>query len=361
MTTHHETSTAPDLTQIHETLSQYKHRLTHLETATLRPNFATTEGQPHTEHKAAFINYLRKGKEQALEAIEKKSLSVGADQDGGYLVTRHMQHEIHQQLGAQSVMRSLASVETITSDALDILDDYQSASAGWTTETAARDETDTPRVFKRHIPVFEMYAQPKATQKLIDDAAIDIEQWLQHKISTTFAGMENAAFLSGDGSSKPRGILTYDAGNDWGKVEHITIDKAQLDADTMIRFIHSLHENYTNNATLLMHRSTVQALRTLKEKGSGRYLWNAGLSDSMSDTFLGFPVVTSNDMPSFEVGNVAIAFADFKQAYRIVDRAGIRVLRDPFTDKPFVKFYTTKRVGGDVTDFRAIKLLKLAA
>jgi HK97 family phage major capsid protein len=209
--------------------------------------------------------------------------------------------------------------------------------------------------------VHELYAQPKATQKLIDDAAIDIEAWLADKVSTIFAKKENTAFISGDGVGKPRGILTYSDGTSWGTIEQVASGSSgAVTADKLLELYYSLKEDYAVNATFLMNRSTVEAVRQLKDN-TNQYLWSPGLHLGAPDTLLGVPVYQAADMPVPAADSLSIACGDFKSAYQIVDRTGVRVLRDPFTDKPFVKFYSTKRVGGDVINFEAIKLMKLGS
>jgi HK97 family phage major capsid protein len=310
-------------------------------------------------YKEAFENYLRKGVEGNLCNLETKALSVASDPDGGYLVSPQISDMIIKTVFETSPMRQIANTEVISSDALEILEDRSEAAAGWTTESGAVSDSATPILAKKTIPVHELYAQPKATQKLIDDAAIDIEAWLADKISQIFSKKENTAFVSGDGVGKPRGILTYASGTSWGQIEQITsgID-GKIVADKLIEFYYSLKENYAVNASFLMNKETTNIVKKLKYNGA--YLWNPGLALGAPDTLMGIPVHQAADMPIPATDSLSIAIGDFKAAYQIVDRTGIRVLRDPFTDKPFVKFYTTKRVGGDVVNFDAIKILKLS-
>lgn len=252
-------------------------------------------------------------------------------------------------------------METISSDTLDLLEDKDEAASGWTTETGAVSDTTTPQVGKRSIPVFEMYAQPKATQKLVDDAAIDIENWIAEKVADVFSRKENTAFISGNGVSQPRGLLTYAAGTGWGQIEQVNSGtSAAVTADGLIKVYYALKEDHATRATFLMNRSLVQAVRLLKDS-TNQYIWQPGLAAGAPDTLMGVPVRMAADMPVAASGSLSVAVGDFKSAYLVVDRIGIRILRDPFTDKPFVKFYTTKRVGGDVVNFDAIKLLKLAS
>ncbi len=354
------------LEKIQNVLDQQKSRLDSRETVNQRPVRsmeikADSGGFMQGQYSKAFCNYLRKGMEAGLEQLELKALSVGSDPDGGYLVTPAISANVVKAVTSHSPMRSICAVETISTDALEIIQDYDSAASGWTTETGAVSESTSPQVNKKSIPVFELYAQPKATQKLIDDSAVDIEAWLSEKISESFLTKENTAFISGNGTTQPKGILSYAAGTAWGQVEQINSGtSAVVTADGIVRVFYGLKEEYAQRATFLMNRTIVQAVRLLKDATSGQYLWQPSLSAGAPDTLLGVPVKQATDMPIAGAASLSVAVGDFSRAYQIVDRIGIRVLRDPYTEKPFVKFYTTKRVGGDVVNFEAIKLLKLA-
>jgi len=354
------------LSKINHALDNHKSRMDTIETAVSRPAVAGDSYKFNSpfvgEYKKAFVSYLRKGMDAGLEQLQSKALSVGTDADGGYTVTPAMSDTIVKAIAEHSPMRQLANIETISTDSLEIIQDYDEAAAGWTTETGTVSDTTTPQIAKKTISVHELYAQPKATQKLVDDSAIDIEQWIADKVSEVFTRIENAAFVSGDGSGKPKGILAYTAGTSWGQIEQIDSGvNGALTADSLIQLYYSLNEEYATRATFLMNRSVVQAARLLKESTTDQYLWQPGLAVGADDTLLGVPVRQAVDMPVAATDSLSVAIADFTRAYTIVDRIGIRTLRDPFTDKPFVKFYTTKRVGGDVVNFDAIKLLKLAA
>ena len=352
------------LVRMNSHLDEQKSRIENIETSLSRPAFSGSNLTGHfdNEHKAAFSNYLRSGNELTLSKLEQKGLSAGSDADGGYLITRQTSANITQILEEISPMRKLASREQISTSSLDVIEDYDKAGAGWTAETKLAVDTDTPKINKRNIPVFELYAQPSATQKLIDDSSIDIEKWLAEKLINSFSKLENQAFIYGDGISCPKGILSHADGKEWGKIEQIKTCKDGLfDADDLLNLYFSLKEQYCNNASFLMNRFTLHMVRSLKDNVSGRYLWNPGLVEGNPDTLLGLPVFEAADMPTATKDSLSIALADFKAAYKIVDRQGIRVLCDPYTFKPFVKFYTTKRVGGDVTNFEAIKILKLAS
>lgn len=356
------------LTNLHlnalgEQLNECKDRLGKMEAALCRPASEAkgklVDDELNLSYKEAFRNYLRKGSEGDLYNLQSKALSVASDPDGGYLVTPQLSANIIKTVFETSPIRQLASVENISSDSLEILEDKDQAAAGWTSESAPVTDTNTPQINKRSIAVHELYAQPKATQKLIDDASIDIEAWLAGKIADIFARMENNAFINGDGDGKPKGILSYNAGTNWGEIEQIASGVAgNVVADKLIDMFYKLKEPYATRASFMMSRTTVDVVRKLKDS-SGQYLWCPGLALAAEDSLLGAPVYQSAYMPLPEANSLAIILADFKSAYQIVDRSGITVLRDPFTDKPFVKFYTTKRVGGDVVNFEAVKVMKL--
>ncbi len=313
------------------------------------------------EHKAALGAYLRKGDETGLARIERKALSVETDPEGGYLVTGQMAERIVATVFESSPVRRVASVESISTDSLEMLVDKDEAGAGWVAESEARAETTSPDLAKVVIPVHEIYAEPRATQKLIDDANIDIESWLAGKVAEKFARMEAAAFVGGSGVGQPRGFLTYPAGTAWGQIEQVNSGSAgAVTADGVIDLQHALKETYSANAVWLANRLALRDLRKLKDI-DGQYLWQPGLQAGSQDTLLGRPILVASDMPAPAANSLSIAYGDFARGYQIVDRIGVRVLRDPFTAKPYVKFYTTKRVGGDVVNFEAIKLQKLAA
>lgn len=317
-------------------------------------------------YKAAFLEYLRKD-DRVLTADETKALSVGSDPDGGYVVDPDTSGRIVMKQFETSPMRQYASVQVISSDALEGLFDLDEAASGWVSETGSRAETSTPQLKAWRIPVNEQYAEPRATQKLLDDAYINMEDWLAAKVSEKFTRTENAAFVNGTGVGQPRGFLTYTAGTTLpGTIEQLATGangafaSDPAGADKLMSLIYSLKSNYLRNAAFFMNRTTAGGVRVLKDS-NGNYLWQPSVQAGQPSTLLGYPVASFEDMPSYTTtGALAIAFGDMAEAYQIVDRLGIRVLRDPYTAKPFVKFYTTKRVGGDVINFEAIKLLKFA-
>lgn len=331
-----------------------------LKTALSRADRTGGEGEKESAeakaYKAAFLQYVRKGDQAVLDT---KALSVGSDPDGGYTVTPFMSNTIVKAVQEFSPIRGLAAVQTISTDALEFLDDPNTLTSGWTGETTAITETNTPQIGKRNIPTHEMYAQPKATQKLLDDSFVNIEQWLSDKIAESFAIREATAFVSGNGVGQPRGFLTYTAGTSWGQIQQVvTGSAAAVAADGMLSLLYSLKEAYAAGASFVANRATVASIRKLKESTTNAYIWQPGLQAGQPDLLLGKPIIQATDMPVEAANALVVAYANWKQAYQIVDRVGIRILRDPYTEKPFIKFYATKRVGGDVANYEAIKLLK---
>jgi len=301
----------------------------------------------------------------------KAAMSVGSDPDGGYTVTPDTSGRIVKRIYETSPMRQVASVTTIGTDRLEGFSDLDEASAGWVGETAPRSATGTPQLGKWEIPVHEIYAFPQVTQKLLDDSMFDIEGWLSEKVSDKFTRVENAAFLTGDGVLKPKGLLAYptaataDATRPWGTFEHVGtgtsggFGTAPNGSDKLIDLVYAVKAAYRGNANFMMSRATVAGVRKLKD-GQGNYLWQPSLQAMSGGILLGHNIVEAEDMPVIGANSLSIAFGDFREAYQIVDRVGIRVLRDPLTNKPYVGFYTTKRVGGAAVHFEAVKFLKFA-
>lgn len=354
------------LKKINDALDHYKNRLDRIETVNARPGREMKSlgynGDDQAEYKSAFNMYLRKGMDSGLEQIQTKALSVGTDANGGFLVPNQMADLIVSIVNESSPLRALASVETISSDSLDVIEDVTDMDAAWGDETTVRSaETTSSTLGRNTIDTFELFAQPQATQKLVDDASINIEEWVARKVADKMARLEATAFISGNGTTQPKGILTYTAGTAFGQIQQVNSGtSAVVTADSLINLYYSLKDDYARNATFLMHRTTVQAVRLLKEATTNQYLWQPGLAAGTPDSLMGVPVAIAADMPVPAAASLSIAVADFKRAYLIVDRIGIRTLRDPFTAKPFVKFYTTKRVGGEVVNTDAIKILKLS-
>jgi HK97 family phage major capsid protein len=308
------------------------------------------------QYEKAMKSYLRGGGGE----VEMKALSSDSDQDGGFLVTPEMSSEVIKKVFETSEMRAHASQQTISTSSLQILEDLDEAGAGWVGEIEPRPETSTPQWKMIEIPVHEIYAEPKATQRFLDDASINVEAWLSEKVSSKFARTENTSFVSGDGVKKPKGFLDYASGTGFGQIEQVvTGHSTAILADSLIDLIYSVKSPYKAGSKFFMKRGTIKDLRKFKDL-ENRYLWAPGMDGNTAGSILGYEVVEFNDMPDVAANALPVAFGDMKQAYQIVDRIGIRVLRDPFTSKPFVKFYTTKRVGGGVKNFEALKLLKVS-
>ncbi|NIQ97541.1 MAG: phage major capsid protein [Desulfuromonadales bacterium] len=345
-------------------LAELKSRVEQVETTLNRPAFDTGRGfdaSADSEQKQIVNKYLRHG-ENALTPAEIKLLSVDSDPQGGYWVTGEMSRQVITKVSETSPMRHIATVETISSDALEIPEDIGEAAVGWTAETGVRSETASPTIGVRRLPVHEIYAMPKATQQLLDDARVNVEEWLSGKIASKMSVTENAAFINGTGVDQPRGLLTYPAGTtNPGEIEQVNSGSTSaLTADGLRSVFYALKTPYIRNARWIMGRSTLEAISKLKD-GGGDYLWSPGLKEGEPQMLLGHPVDRMEDMPSVAANALPIAFGDWRQAYTIVDRAGVRILRDPYSAKPFVLFYTTKRVGGDVTNFEALVIQKIAA
>ena len=314
-------------------------------------------------YRAANLTYMRKGMD-GLSPDEKKALSVGGDATGGYVVQPDMSGRIVTKVDETSPMRAFASVQVIGTDALEGLFDLERAGAVWVGETGARAQTSTPNLGKWRIPVHELSAMPAATQKILDDAAINLETWLADKVALEFSLSENAAFVNGNGVDKPRGFLTYGAGTTLpGTIQQLptgvsaAFAAAPNGGDALIDALYSLKAPYQANATWFMNRTVFAAVRKLKDS-DGAYLWQPGIAAGQPVTILGKPYASFEDMPNLGASSLSIAVGDMRAAYQIVDRAGIRVLRDPYTAKPFILFYTTKRVGGDMVNFEALKLIR---
>lgn len=311
--------------------------------------------------------YMRRGGNTPASVMA--AMSVGSDPDGGYSVTPDTSGRIITKIYETSPMRQVASVTTIGTDRLEGFNDLGEGTAGWVGETAPRAATGTPQLGKWEIPVHELYAFPQVTQKLLDDSMFDIEGWLADKTADKFIRTENSAFLNGDGVLKPRGLLTYptaataDATRAWGTFQHVltgtdgTFGTPTNGTDKLIDLVYSVKAGYRANANFMMSRATIGAVRKIKD-GQGNYAWQPSLSALSGGTILGFNVVEAEDMPAMAADSLSVAFGDFREAYQIVDRVGIRVLRDALTNKPYVGFYTTKRVGGDAIHFEAVKFLK---
>ncbi|GBD49644.1 phage major capsid protein [Methylopila sp. Yamaguchi] len=321
------------------------------------------------EHKAAFDAYVRRGEVSSLKGLESKALVAGTDAQGGYLVPEETEREIGRKLAEVSPIRAIASVQQVTASVFRKPFATEGFASGWAAETAARAQSATPALDELAFPAMELFAMPAATQTLLDDAAVDLDQWIAQEVETAFAEQESVAFVTGDGVTRPQGFLTptkvANASWTWGSIGYVATGAAGAfpasnPSDKLLDLVYALRSGYRRNAHFVMNRRTQATVRKLKD-ADGRYLWEPPAAPGAEATLMGFPLVEAEAMPDVAADAHAIAFGDFRRGYLVVDRIGVRTLRDPFTSKPYVLFYTTKRVGGGVQDFDAIKTLRFSA
>ncbi len=362
--------TEEKLARIDRALDETKCRLDQQAIERARPKLALSEksvDDPRArEHKAAFRSYMKSGDSAGLKSLEEKAMSEGSGPDGGYLVPVPAERDIMLRIAHISPIRSIAMTREISTASYRKAFSRQGPQAGWVAETDLRPQTANQQIADMTFPAMELYAMPAATQSLLDDAVVDIEQWIATEIDTVFAEQEGAAFVNGNGASMPKGFLTYpkiaDANWSWGNSGYIDTGvagdfAATTPSDILFDLVYALRAGYRQNARFVMNRKTQSRVRKFKTT-TGEYLWEPPTGPGAPATLMNFPIVEAEDMPDIAAGSYSIAFGDFQRGYLIVDRMGIRVLRDPYSAKPYVLFYTTKRVGGGMQDFEAIKLLK---
>ncbi len=359
-------------TEVKQSLQQHEERLTMLQTKTTTYSRAALSVHAEVEvpHKKAFGAYLRSGDDDGLRGLvlEGKAMSSAVAADGGYLIDPQTADTIRSMLLATSSLRAIGNVVQIDAASFDVLIDRTEVGSGWATEALATSETGTPTLERISIKLHELSAMPKASQRLLDDSAFDVEGWLASKIATRFIRAEASAFINGTGVDQPKGILlptkVANASWTWGSLGYVPTGAAADFAptnsvDCIINLIYSLGADYRANATFVMNSKTAGAVRKMKD-ADGRFMWSDGLVAGQPAYLMGYPVLVCEDMPDIAANAYAIAFGDFKAGYTIAERPDLRILRDPFSAKPNVLFYANKRVGGDVTDYAAIKLLKIA-
>jgi HK97 family phage major capsid protein len=363
--------TTDKVDRINRAIDEQKRALDQLLIRKARPSLGGAGLSAHetAEHKAAFETYIRRGDETALRALEGKAFSVGTAADGGYLVPEATDSEIGRRLSVVSPIRSLATVRQVSGSVLKKPFAAAGLSTGWVAETGARTETTTPSLSELTFETMELYAMPAATQSLLDDAAIDIEAWIASEVDIAFAEQEGSAFVNGNGTNKPKGLLAYtnvaNSGWSWGNIGYLATGSAGAFAasgpgDVLLDAAYALKAGHRQNAHYLMNRTTQGQIRKFKD-ADGNYLWQPPATAGQPASLMGFPVTEAEDMPDIAANALSIAVGDFRAGYLVVDRTGVRVLRDPYSAKPYVLFYTTKRVGGGVQNFEAIKLVKFAA
>ncbi|HGF9376316.1 TPA: phage major capsid protein [Acinetobacter nosocomialis] len=326
-----------------------------------------TDGKEVGEHKSAFYQFLRKGIDDGLSELEIKAVQTTTNQDGGYAVPEELDRTLLELLKDESPMRAVCSQMTIGTPDYKKLVNLGGAGSGWVGETDNRPATGTPTLAQIQAYMGEIYANPQATQTSLDDVFFDVENWISTEVAQEFAEKEGQAFLLGDGDKKPKGILAYamattnDKTRAFGTLQQIKSGQAgNFTGDNLIDLIYSLKKGYRNGALFMMTNLTQSKVRKFKDS-EGNYIWQPGLQLGQPSTLLGYGIEENEDMPESEADANAVLFGNFKRGYLITDRMGTRVLRDPYTNKPYVGFYTTKRTGGMLTDSNAIKVLTLAA
>ncbi|RJF91530.1 phage major capsid protein [Sphingomonas cavernae] len=336
--------------------------------AAARPALEGAKAEREPARRAFVDGYLRKGIEGG---VELKSFVGTTGADGGYAVPHEIDAVIDATLKSISPIRSIANVVKVGSAGYRKLVTRGGTPSGWVSETAARPETDTPDFAEIAPPMGELYANPAASQAMLDDAAFDVESWLAGEVATEFARAEGVAFISGNGTSKPRGFLSGTITNEadgvraFGTLQYVASGAAGAFAasnpqDRLIDLIQALRSPYRQGAVFVMNSATLSVIRKFKT-ADGAFLWAPGLVEGRPDTLLGYPVVETEDMPDVAANSLSVAFGNFKAGYLIAERSETQILRDPYSNKPFVHFYATKRVGGAVTNSEAIKVMKFAA
>jgi HK97 family phage major capsid protein len=363
--------TTDKVDRLNRTLDETKRVVDDLALKSARPHLGSPARSAGAglQHKAAFETYVRRGEASALRDLEAKALSVGSDPDGGYLVPDELERAVNRAVKDVSPIRAIAGVRQVSGSVYKKPFAITGAETGWIGEAAARPETDAPTLAELSFPTMELYAMPAATSSLLEDSAVNIDEWIAEEVRDAFAQQEGTAFVTGNGTARPKGFLDYtkvaNASWSWGNIGFLATGNAGAFAasnpgDKLIDLVYAVKSGYRANGTFVFNRATQAVIRKMKD-GEGNYLWQPAAKAGDPSLLMGFPVAESEDMPTIATDSYSVAFGDFRRGYLIVDRVGIRVLRDPYSSKPYVLFYTTKRVGGGVQDFDAIKLLRFSA
>lgn len=355
--------TEAEVATLRSDVDEVKARVDRIARAAQRPAIGGSIASP--EVKGFVDGYLRRG-----STAEIKSVSGAVPADGGYAVPREIDAMIARELTAISPIRAIAQVVQTGSAGYRKLVTTGGTASGWVSETAARPETATPQFAEIAPPTGDLYANPAASQAMLDDAGFDLESWLASEIALEFARAEGAAFVGGTGVNQPEGFLsapiasTADGVRPFGSVQYLGTGNASgfgaAPEDTLLDLVHTLRGGYRQGASWVMNSATLATVRKLKT-ADGAFLWQPGLVEGQPDRLLGYPVIEAEDMPDLAAGELPIAFGNFRAGYLIAERSATQILRDPFTNKPFVHFYATRRIGGQVLDSSAIKLLRVEA
>lgn len=336
-------------------------------------SFNSSESTTQKEHRTAFRKWITRGQgEENLLDLQQKAISIGVGADGGFAVPTAIDSDIEKLLRDRSPIRQIARAVAVGTSDYKKLVNTGGLTSGWVGETDARPETNTPQLAEVIPPIGEIYCNPSITQHALDDVFFNAESWIAEEIADEVAIQEGNAFILGDGTNKPKGFLTYttaatdDTARAFGTLQHIPTgvagDWPAADADTadlLIDVVHSLRPAYRQGAVWVMNSATLATIRKLRDS-NGQFIWQNTLVEGQPGMLLGYPVIEAEDMPDIAADSLSVAFGNFDRGYTIVDRMGTRVLRDPFTNKPFVHFYTTKRTGGAVVNSEAIKLVKFS-
>lgn len=349
---------------INEQLSDLEDVKTQLETLQKQQNRPGTTNAEAEAYKRDFIKFITKGD---ASGIQTKAVNTTTDADGGFAVPEELDRSILEIERDMSPMRQVCNTITVSTDDYKRVVNIGGAASGWVGETDSRPETNAPKLATVSAFMGEIYANPAATQKSLDDIFFNAEQWLTSELAIEFSEKEGAAYLSGDGTNKPKGILAYtlaqtaDDARAFGTVENmLAAGTDAITSDELISLIYKAKAGYRRNASFMMNRLTLAEIRKLKDS-QGQYLWQPSLQAGQPSSLLGYGVVENDDMAVSAANANTVMFGDFSRAYTIVDRIGTRVLRDPYTNKPYVNFYTTRRTGGMLTDSNAVKVLTQAA
>jgi HK97 family phage major capsid protein len=360
--------TTDRLARIEGAMDAHKRNLDEMVLKAQRPMLGSSGARSGAglQHKAAFEGYIRSGETRTLRSLEEKAMSVASSPDGGYTVPPEIEAGINRAVRTLSPIRGIAGVRQISGNVYNKPFMVTGPVTGWVGETAARPETGSPTLASLAFPTMELYAMPSATQALLDDSAVNIDQWIADEVRIAFADQEGTAFVTGDGVNKPKGFLGYtkvaNTSWTWGSTGYLPTGvagafPATSSTDKVIDLTFAVKAGYRANGSFVMNRATQGAIRKFKDNNNN-YIWQPPVKAGDAPLLLGYPVAECEDMPTIGTDTYSVAFGDFARGYLIVDRVGVRILRDPYSSKPYVLFYTTKRVGGGIQDFDAIKLLK---
>lgn len=359
--------TGEKLHRIEVAMDANQRRMDEIVLKSQRPSLSAAPIVSVNERKSAFEAYVRAGNDAGLRANEIKGLT-SAESDAGFTIPVEVESEVMRRLTAISPIRAISGVRQVSTGTYKKPVTSEGPQSGWVADDDARPETDAPTLSELKFETMELYAMPAATSALLDDTAVDIDAWLADEIETVFAEQETKAFVAGTGNGQPRGFTNYPTANEtnwsWGSIGYIKTGAAgdfppTGASDRLIDLVYTLKAGYRQNATFVMNRSTQATIRKFKD-ADGHYLWAPPAIPGTRASLLNFPVVEAEDMPDMTNNALAIAFGDFRRGYLVVDRQGLRILRDPYSSKPYVLFYTTKRVGGGIQDFDAIKFLRFS-